>query len=156
MALKNSKNVKYIIDSTVCFSGIEYNEELKKIKIVELEKELKKYKDLIDSLLHDYKMNIISQQDYEDFKENYLYEINKLNIEKEELVNDKSELLNLDWLNNFRNLENLNKIDRNIVNEFIKNIYVDDNKNIEIVFRYKEQYDEIIKYLKFKQKCDII
>lgn len=149
-------NVKYIIDSTVCFSGIEYNEELKKIKIVELEKELKKYKDLIDSLLHDYKMNIISQQDYEDFKENYLYEINKLNIEKEELVNDKSELLNLDWLNNFRNLENLNKIDRNIVNEFIKNIYVDDNKNIEIVFRYKEQYDEIIKYLKFKQKCDII
>ena len=144
-------DVKYIIDTSISFSSIEYNDEIKKMKIIEIEKELKKYKELINEILIDYKMDIITQQDYEEFKENYLYEINKLNIEKEELNNNKSMLSNLDWLKNFKDLEKIDILDRNIINEFIDNIFVDDNKNVEISFKYKEQYDNIIKYLKIKK-----
>ena len=116
--------------------------------MVEIDKELEKYQNLIQEVLNDYKLDIISQNDYEEFKQNYLYEINKLNIEKEELNDDKTEFTNLDWINKVASFGRIFEINKNIVNEFIDRILVENDKNINIVFRYKEQYNEIIKFLK--------
>ena len=55
---------------------------------------------------------------------------------------------NLNWLDNFKKNQNISEINRNIVDEFIKDIYIYENKRIEIKFRYKEQYEELLKYLK--------
>ena len=75
------------IDDTISLSRAEYNAEIKKIRIVEIDKELEKYKSLLNELLKDYKCDFISEKDYDDFKQKYLYEINKLNIEKENMSN---------------------------------------------------------------------
>lgn len=48
----------------------------------------------------------------------------------------------------FKTKKNINKVTQNIVNEFIDNIYVDDNRNIKIVFKYKDELQDIIRYLK--------
>ena len=73
-------DVKEKINDAVSFSNIEYSEETKKIKLVELNKNISKYKLLLDELLQDYKSDFINQEDYNCFKEKYLYEINKFNF----------------------------------------------------------------------------
>lgn len=140
--------VKNKIDDTISYSSLEYNTELKKIRLGEIEKELGKYQMLLNELINDYKCDYISQDDYDEYKQKYLYEINKLNMEKENLKINKINSYNLDWLEHFKKIEKINKLDRNIIDSFIENIYVDDNKGIEILFRYKEQYKEAINYLK--------
>lgn len=44
-------------------SRLEYNSEIKKIKLIELEKEIDKYKLLLEELLNDYKLDYISKDD---------------------------------------------------------------------------------------------
>lgn len=85
----NSDDVDSKIDDTVLFFKAEYNKEVRKIKLSEIEVQLRKYKNLIQELLKDYEQNYISQSNYTDFKEKYMLQINKLNIEKEELLKNK-------------------------------------------------------------------
>ena len=143
-------DVNQKIEDIVSYSKLDYNSEIKKSRLIELETELSKNKKLLDELLKDYQCEFISNDDYVYFKEKYLLEINKLNLEKEELNKSKINSYNLDWINNFKKMEKLSYIDRNIVDSFIENIYVNDDKTVEIVFRYKEQYNDALKYLKMQ------
>ena len=132
----------------VSISRIEYNNELSKIRLVELEKEIDRYKILLDDVLSDYKLDLITKDDFDDFNSSYMYELNNLRLEKEEIEKAKKHSNNLDWLDNFKKNQNFSEINRNIVDEFIKDIYIYENKKIEIKFRYKDQYEELLKYLK--------
>ena len=127
---------------------IEYNSELKEIRLNEINKELEKYKRLLDELKKDYKCDFISEEDYDEFKQKYLYEINKLNLEKENLNKSKINSYNLDWLNQFKKIGRIEVIDRNIVDSFIENIIVNDEKGVDIIFRYNDQYKLAERYLK--------
>lgn len=98
-------NIKEKIDDTISLSRAEYNAEIKKIRIVEIDKELEKYKSLLNELLKDYKCDFVSEEDYDDFKQKYLYEINKLNIEKENLKINKINSYDFEWLNKFKKQE---------------------------------------------------
>ena len=49
---------------------------------VEIDKELNKFRLLLDELIKDYICDYLSQENYENFKRKHLYEINKLNLEK--------------------------------------------------------------------------
>lgn len=136
------------IKDIVSFSKIEYNSETKKIRKAEIEIEKSKYKKLLDELVKDYKCDFISEKDFDEFKEKYLFEINRLNIEIEELDKEKLNSYNLEWLENFKNIKKIDKIDRNIVDSFISNIYVNEDRSIDVIFRYNEQYKIALEYLK--------
>lgn len=92
-------------------------------------------------MVKDYRCDFISQEDYDDFKQKYLYEINKLNMEKENLEISKINSYNLDWINNFKKTGKIKTIDRNIVDSFIKDIFVNNEKGVDIIFRYKDEYE---------------
>lgn len=136
------------INDTISDSSIEYNIEAKQIRLIELDKLIKKYKDLLNDLLNDYKYDYISQDDYDSFKEKYLYEINKLNLEKESITRNKINSYNLDWIKCFQKVGKIEKIDRNIIDSFIENIYIGNNKDVEIAFRFQDQYKVALEYLK--------
>lgn len=136
------------INDVVSFSKIDYNLETKKIRKAEIEVEKEKYKKLLDELVKDYKCDYITENDFDEFKEKYLFEINKLNIELEDLSKEKINSYNLEWIEKFKNIKKLEKIDRNVVDSFISNIYVNDDKSIDIDFRYNEQYKIALEYLK--------
>lgn len=142
--------VKNKIDDTVSYSKVEYNNEVKKIKIIEINKKIEKYKKLLNDLLEDYKCDYISQDDYDEFKNKYMYEINKLTLEKEELNKNNINSYNLDWIKKFKNTEKIEKVDRNIVDGFIENIYIDNNRNAEIKFKFNDQYEFALRYLQNK------
>ena len=71
-----------------------------------------------------------------------------LNIELEDLSKEKINSYNLEWIEKFKNIKKLEKVDRNVVDSFISNIYVNDDKSIDIDFRYNEQYKIALEYLK--------
>ena len=138
------------IEDVISVSRVEYNAKLKEIRICEIEKELEKYQVLLNELVKDYRCDFISQEDYDDFKQKYLYEINKLNMEKENLEISKINSYNLDWINNFKKMGRIKTIDRNIVDSFIKDIFVNNEKGVDIIFRYKDEYENAERYLKSK------
>ena len=127
---------------------IEYEKEMNKIKLIEIEKEIDKYKRLLKEVSEDYKSDFISKDDFDDFNSNYLYELNKLQIEKDNIVNSKVKTKDLNWLEKFKATNKINEIDRNIVEQFIENIYVNNDKTVEIRLKYKDQYEDAIMYLK--------
>ena len=71
-----------------------------------------------------------------------------LNLEKESLNRRKINSYNLEWIEQFRKTKQIKKIDRNIVDSFIKNIYVNEDRSVEIEFRYKDEYKVALSYLK--------
>lgn len=90
-----------------------------------------------------------SYKDYLDFKEHYLYELNQLENERSELNINFDEGLNF-----FKKIKMHNKItvlNRNIINEFIENIYVDENKNVTIEFKYQDEYNQLLNYINDKK-----
>lgn len=138
------------IDETISYSRIDYDKEVKKLKIIEINKEISQYESFLNDLIKDYQCDIISQEDFEEFKNDYLYETNRLKLEKENLESSKFTLNNLDWIKKFKKNKKFTDINRSIINDFIKNIYVGDNNDIEISFLYEDQYEDALKYLKSK------
>lgn len=131
----------------VDYSEVEYSNEINDIRKEELNIEINNYKKKINELLIDYKNEFITKDDYEDFKEKYLYELNKLNLEKNKLNDNKIEN-NLLWLEQFKTKEKFENVDRKLVINFINEIRIGNNKEIEIDLKFKNQYNEALDYLK--------
>ena len=102
---------------------------------------------LIDELVKDYN-NMITKEDFEDFHKEYLFELNNLKIKKEELEKNEISQFNMNWLNEIKNFDKVSTITKNVISEYIDNIYVYENKTIKIDFKYQNPYNEAIRYLK--------
>ena len=125
-----------------------YNMENTKMKILSINEKIDELKKIIDDLMEDYKNNIITKKDYEIFSHEYLYNLNQLIIEKEQLEGNKNEVENCKWIKRLSKMEYLDYTDRTIINNLINVIYVDDNKNIEIKFKFKDDLEDIIELSK--------
>lgn len=136
------------LNERVSVSSVEYKKEISKIRLVEINKEIDKYEKLLKEIINDYEKDYISKNDFDSFNKEYIYNLNNLRIEKEEIEKKKISGLDLKWLNEYKRIGKLKNIDRNIISKFINNIYIDENKNIRIEFKYKDQYEDAIKYLK--------
>ena len=143
-------DVESKIDDTVLFSKVKYNKEIRKIKLNEIEVQLKKYKNLTQDFLKDYEQNYISQSDYTDFNGKYMLQINQLNIEKEELLKNKINSYNLEWMKQLKKTGVIKEVDSNIVDCFIDNIYVNNDKSVNINLKFKSEYENTLRYLKNK------
>ena len=135
-------DVESKIDDTVLFSKVKYNKEIRKIKLNEIEVQLKKYKNLTQDFLKDYEQNYISQSDYTDFNGKYMLQINQLK--------NKINSYNLEWMKQLKKTGVIKEVDRNIVDSFIDNIYVNNDKSVNINLKFKSEYENTLRYLKNK------
>ena len=53
-----------------------------------------------------------------------------------------------EWLKKLEKTGIIEAVNRNIVDSFIKNIFVDNEKGVDIIFRYSDQYKLAERYLK--------
>ena len=127
---------------------LEYEKENKEFKLLELDKEEQKYRKLLNEIKDDFKNNLISKEDMEIFKDRYMFELNKVLLNKEEIQNSNSSKENIDRIKKIKELGKFNSIDRTILNELINTIYISENQNIEVVFKYKNLYEDALRYLK--------
>ena len=93
----------------------------------------------------------VSDEDFDMFKSKYLYNLNNLKMEKESLNQNIISKVNLEWIKRFKKVGKLETLNKSIIDEFIDNIYVDDDRNIRIEFKFKSNYEEAIMYLKNKE-----
>ena len=115
----------------------------------ELDKDIKKYNDLLDGILEDYKKDYILKEDFEKYNREYLYELNRLRLEREKLNKNENNDIDLKWINDLKNNGKIEKLDRKIISNFINKIYVSDDGSIDIMLKYDSQYENAIKALNY-------
>ena len=76
-----------------------------------------------------------------------MYQLNKILLEKEELNNSKSNQDNIDRINRIKKIGKIDYIDRNIIIELIDKILIHENGDIEVIFKYKNLYEDALRYL---------
>ena len=133
--------------NTVLYDAkLQYDSEIKKIRNIELSREIEKYEMLMTEVLNDYKNKILTKEEFDDYSQEYLYILNSLRIELEENKKNTNDI-NINWIEHFKKAKNVNTLSRTIIDEFIDNILIDQNGGINIIFKYKNEYNDALKFL---------
>lgn len=125
--------------------------------IVQKEKELSKINEIKSGLYMDWKSDVITKDEFISFKKDY--EQKALDIRKalDKLSEDKNKESKTpydDCLNTFKKYRGIDKLDRQIVVELIEKILVHENKKLTIVFKFQDEFEELLKYI--EQNKDMI
>ena len=121
-----------------------YNHKLRIYK--DQEKEVQKIQEQIENLYIDFNRRIISEQEYFKFKKGFEEKRNKmiegLKALKAEIDSEKEDQNEFDgWLEVFKKYKNITELTRPIMEEFIDRIYVDQEKNLEIIFKFGDLFE---------------
>ena len=143
------KAIKQITKNT----EVNYDVEILKNRLNDCNKAKIKYMKLKEELLDDLSNQLITENEYTEYKEDYnnnLSEIKK-EIDKISLKLKSSKISknsNKEWIYKFENRRQLNELNNKIIQELIDCIYVHEDGNITIKFKYKDEYEEAIKFVK--------
>ncbi len=151
--IDNVIQIENIIDGVKDASYL--SQKIEKINkfITNKEKELIKYKSIKLKLYEDLKEDILTQKDYEEF--NILY-TKKIELIEKEITKYRNELNDISknpkdekiWINSFKKYKSINSLNRELVVSLINEIKVYNNKNIEVHFKYDDEYKKVLSYLK--------
>ena len=157
------KNVDYLnkqIIEIITQKDKDYDLEIMKIKIESNNKKIDEYVMLRDNIQNDLKEGFISEEEYWEYRDEYSKEINRLKKVQKEL-NDKISKIdfnsnaNKEWMNDFTNLDYIEKLEKRIIDDLIEDIVIDNDGNIRIIFKCEDKYFEALDFIN-KEKCDII
>ncbi|CYX25599.1 TPA: recombinase family protein [Streptococcus suis] len=163
--------------SKIIKSYIEFNEKLySKVRLIDINRNLKDKQipilkrekamteELISSLYLDLKEDVISKEEYQLFRKNYMEKLTKLDesiqyrVKRQEDTKGKIDK-NKSWIIDINRYKNLSEIDRLSVVMLIDKIYISEDKTIDVRFNHTEELSllkEMTKTDKTKFKNDII
>ena len=125
-------------------------------RIVQLEEDAQKYEKLKVSVYEDLKDELISKEEYISMKQEFenrrraaLDSIAQIKIEIETLASRNGK--HHEWIESFIANKGIEKLERNVVVELIDYIRIYEDKRIEIVFRYADNYKEILNQIRYIQ-----
>ena len=126
------------------------------MRIVQLEEDAQKYEKLKVSVSEDLKDELISKEEYISMKQEFekrrraaLDSIAQIKIEIETLASRNGK--HHEWIESFIANKGIEKLERNVVVELIDYIRIYEDKRIEIVFRYADNYKEILNQIRYIQ-----
>lgn len=163
--------------SKIIKSYIEFNEKLySKVRLIDininlkdnqipiLKREKAMTEELLSSLYLDLKEDVISKEEYQLFRKNYVEKLTKLDesiqyrLKRQEDTKYKIDE-NKSWIIDINRYKNLSEIDRLSVVMLIDKIYISEDKTIDVRFNHTEELsllEEMTKASKTKFKNDII
>ena len=132
------------------------NNNLEK-QIYAKQNELEKIKKLKKSVYEDWKLENITKEEYTEYKNEYDRDINRIeeNIKylEEEKIKYKEQVLgNNGWIEKLKSKRNLTKLTRDIIIEFIDCIYIHENSDITIKFKFTDEYERMLEYVKINEE----
>lgn len=117
------------------------------------EKELEKYRKLKKSVYEDWKLGVIQENEYFEYVKGYdnkIYELDnalkKLYLEKSTASND--DRYENDWVEKFIANRNIKELSKEVVDDLVEDIYVHEDGNITIKFKFQDEYQNVIEYIK--------
>ena len=129
-------------------------------KLIETQK--KKRNIAGDNLLELYpalKADIITREMYNNLKERYTREIEECDRLIQEYIDEIDKIKNgitreNRFVANFKKYKNITELTRNILSALVENIYVYEDKRIEIEFKFKDEFETAVGYLSLAQKLN--
>ena len=117
------------------------------------EKELDKFKKLKKSIYEDWKLGVIQENEHFDYVKEYDNRIreldnalNKLYIEKS--TADSEDRYSSDWVEKFLENKNISELSKKVIDDLIDDIYVHQDGNITIKFKFQDEYQNVLEYIK--------
>lgn len=78
--------------------------------------------------------------------------INNKYITKSELKNFEQASSASKWIEHFTKYKNVNSLSRELIDSLIDNIYVYEDEKIKIKFKYEDEYNYLIDFIKRRKK----
>ena len=126
------------------------NQNIEKI-IIEKQNEIYKITNFKRMLYEDWKNEDITRYEYLEYKQKYENDIKRLNQNIENLQNEKqkNEIQNVqqnEWIEKFRKQKGITELSRDIMMELIDSIYVKENGDITIKFKFENEFKKYLKH----------
>ena len=129
-------------------------------QMTRLEEEIQRYKKLELGLYENFVEGIINKAEYTDFRENYrgLIEekqeaLKRLKREQQDAAAMGSQ--NRAWVQVFAQYENVQELDRRILLALVDKILIYEDKKVEIVFRYRDEFARAMEVAKNYKDCPL-
>ena len=153
MAFNIDKAIGYITK----ISGVDYDREILNNRLQNLKNKKNKYMKLKEDLIIDLNDKIISEDEYKTYKIDYEDNLKKVDMEINKVENElkivgQDNERNTDWLNTFKRRDNIDELSHKLIREFIDCIYVHEGGNITIKFKYQDEFEEAINFIKDNRK----
>lgn len=125
-----------------------------------LEQKVEKQKNLKKMVYEDWKLGNISEDEYKEYSISYTDSIEKMqeNIQhiEEELEKFNKNDNNSIWIDKFTKYRNITQLSKEVVDELIEDIYVHEGKEITIKFKYEDEYQKAIEYIKRNESLTLL
>lgn len=114
--------------------------------------ELKKVQQLREDLYPDYKAGLIDRTEYETFRSKYEIRIANLENQIQDITDRIAEIeIGLspenNFIVNFKKYQSITELTREVVSALIENIYIYEDERIEIVMKYRDDFETLIEYI---------
>ena len=150
------ENIQHFLEFIDKLPYQEVNVKRLNMRIVQLEEDAQKHEKLKVSVYEDLKDELISKEEYISMKQEFekrrraaLDSIAQIKIEIETLASRNGK--HHEWIESFLANKGIEKLERNVVVELIDYIKIYEDKRIEIVFRYADNYKEILNQIRYIQ-----
>ena len=121
-------------------------------QITKLEEEIDRYQKLKLRLYEDLSDGIIDKSEYFDFRNSYTRIIEEkqealLRVKKEMKQTVTTGTTERNWVTLFKQHENIEELNRRVLMALVDRIIIHENHAIEIVFKYKDEYQQTLEYV---------
>ena len=124
------------------------------VKRISLEDSLKKQVDRVRTLYEDVKDGLITKEEYLEYKLGYQQKAvelrNRIAEIDDKIHNRKTVITDDAWMQRFLQYADMDGLDRTMVAQLIKSIYIYEDKRVKIVFNYHDQFAEVLELLNEK------
>lgn len=121
-------------------------------QIAKLEEEIERYKKLKLRLYEDLSDGIIDKSEYSDFRSRYTRIIEDKQealhrVRKEMRDTVSTGITEKNWVTLFKQYENIDELNRRVLMSLVDRILIYEDHRIEIVFKYKDEYEQTVKFV---------
>ena len=121
-------------------------------QITKLEEEIERYQKLKLRLYEDLSDGIIDKSEYFEFRNSYTKIIEEkqealLRVKKEMKQSVTTGTSERNWVTLFKQYENIEELNRRVLMALVDRILIYENHAIEIVFKYKDEYQQTLEYV---------
>ena len=115
-------------------------------QMTRLEEEIQRYKKLELGLYENFVDGIINKTEYTDFRENYRGQIEEKQEALQRLKREQQDAAamgsqNRAWVQVFAQYENVRELDRRLLVALVDKVFIYEDKRVEIVFRYRDEFE---------------